>query len=153
MTDARMQDSGSLVNFQSRERNGAFGLAARVGERVAERTEQKAEWSGGFGNLSRERDRGSASLRVSRRSLARGIESSQSCAKGWAMGAYMGTRGGPRCLVSRNERPGEERSPVCGGPDAERESSETEHCSRSKWASKRNGRVCRLRDKLEGGAA
>ena len=23
---------GSLVNFQSRERNGAFGLAARVGE-------------------------------------------------------------------------------------------------------------------------
>ena len=36
----------SLVNFQSRERNGAFGVAARVGERGAERTERKAEWSG-----------------------------------------------------------------------------------------------------------
>jgi hypothetical protein len=29
----------------------AFGLAARVGERVEERTEQKAKWSDGFGNL------------------------------------------------------------------------------------------------------
>ena len=53
---------GSLVNFQSRERNGAFGLAARVGDRAGERTEQKAEWSGGFGNSSREPHRGSQVL-------------------------------------------------------------------------------------------
>ena len=77
---------GSVVNFRSRERKGAFGRAAPVRERAGERTEQKAEWSGGFRNSSRERQRGSASLRVSRRSLSRGIGSSQSCAKGWAMG-------------------------------------------------------------------
>ena len=35
---------------------------------------------------------------------------------------------------------------------AERESNETEHRSRSKWARKRNGRVFRLSDKLESGA-
>jgi hypothetical protein len=52
------------VNFQSRERNGVFGLAARVGERGAERTEQKAEWSGGFGNPSREPQRAEPSLAV-----------------------------------------------------------------------------------------
>jgi hypothetical protein len=45
---------GSLVNFQIREWNGAFGPAARVGEMAGERTEQKAEWSGGFRNSSRE---------------------------------------------------------------------------------------------------
>jgi hypothetical protein len=64
MTGARKRIPGSLVNFQSRERNGAFGLAARVGERVAERTEQKAEWSGGFGNSTRELQRGSQVLAV-----------------------------------------------------------------------------------------
>jgi hypothetical protein len=64
MTGARYQHSGSLVNFQSRERNGAFGLAAPVGERGAERTEQKAEWSGGFGNSSREPQRGEPGLAV-----------------------------------------------------------------------------------------
>jgi hypothetical protein len=62
MTDARKRIPGSLVNFQGREWNGAFGLAARVGERGAERTEQKAEWSGGFGNSSREPQRGSQVL-------------------------------------------------------------------------------------------
>ena len=100
MTDACCQDSGSLVNFRIRERNGAFGPAARVGERVAERTNQKAEWSGGFRNSSREPQRASASLRVSRRSLSRGIESSQSCAKGWAMGTYRGKRGGAMSCLS-----------------------------------------------------
>lgn len=39
--------SGSLVKLKSRERKAAFGLAVTVGERVGERTEQKAEWSGG----------------------------------------------------------------------------------------------------------
>jgi hypothetical protein len=58
----RVKTSRSLVNFQSRERNGAFGLAARVGERGAERTDQKAEWSGGFGNSSREPQWGSQVL-------------------------------------------------------------------------------------------
>ncbi len=68
-------------------------------------------------------------------------------------GAYKpGTRG-PRCLVSQTERPGVERSPICEGPDAQSERSETEHRNRSKWASKRNGRVFRLSDKLESGAA
>jgi hypothetical protein len=62
MTGARYQHSGSLVNFQSRERNGAFGLAARAGERGAERTDQKAEWSDGFGNSAREPQRGSQVL-------------------------------------------------------------------------------------------
>jgi hypothetical protein len=60
--DKRTSCPGSLVNFQNRERNGAFGLAARVGERGAELTEQKAEWSGGFGNSSRELKRGSQVL-------------------------------------------------------------------------------------------
>lgn len=32
----------------------------------------------------------------------------------------LGTRG-PRFLVSQSEKPGVERSPVCGGPDAQRE--------------------------------
>jgi len=77
MTGARYQNSGSLVNFQSRERNGAFGPAARVGDRAAERTDQKAEWSGGFRNSSREPQRGSQVLPVWRRSLSRGSQSRQ----------------------------------------------------------------------------
>jgi hypothetical protein len=56
----RGNDSRSLGNFQSREWSAAFGLAAHVGERVGERTDQKAERNGGFGNLSRERPWGSA---------------------------------------------------------------------------------------------
>jgi hypothetical protein len=40
----------------------AFGLAARVGERVGERTDQEAEWSGGFGNSTREHQWGSQVL-------------------------------------------------------------------------------------------
>jgi hypothetical protein len=63
-----------------------------------------------------------------------------------------GTRG-PRGLVSQTERPGVERSPICGGPDAQSESSKTEHRSRSKWVSKRNEEAFRLRDKLESGVA
>ncbi len=39
-----------------------FGLAAPVRERAGERTEQKAEWSGGFGNSSREPQRASQVL-------------------------------------------------------------------------------------------
>jgi len=62
------------------------------------------------------------------------------------MGPKGGTRG-PRIPVSQPERPGVERSPVCVGPDAQCERSENEHRSRSKWASKRNERVFRLRDK------
>ena len=152
MTDARNQDSpGSVVNFQSREQNGAFGLAARVGERVAERTDQKAEWSGGFGNSSREPQRGSQVCRVWRRSLSRGSQSRQVLATGRANGVKRDTRG-PRCLVFQPERPGVKRSPICEGPDAQSERSETEHRSRSKWASKRNGRVFRLSDKLKSGA-
>ena len=61
----------SLVNFQSLEPNGAFGLAARAGERGAERTDQKAEWSGGFGNSAREPQRGSQVLRVWRQPVRR----------------------------------------------------------------------------------
>jgi len=54
---------GSLVNFQIRERNGAFGPAARVGEWGAdERPDQEVEWSGGFGNSAREPQRGSQVL-------------------------------------------------------------------------------------------
>ncbi len=37
-------------------------MAAHVGEMVAERTDQKAEWSGGFGNSAREHQRGSQVL-------------------------------------------------------------------------------------------
>jgi len=68
---------GSVVNFRIRERNGAFGLAARVGKRAGERTEQKAEWSGGFRNSAREPQRGSQVLPVWRRSLLRGSQSRQ----------------------------------------------------------------------------
>ena len=67
------------------------------------------------------------------------------------MGTSRG-RAGPRCLVSQKERPGVERSPVCAGPDAQSERSETEHRNRSKWASKQNRRVFRLSDKLKSGA-
>ena len=56
-------------------------------------------------------------------------------------------------LFSRPERPGVERSPVCVGPDAQCERSETEHRGRSKWASKRNGEAFKRRDKLKSGAA
>ena len=56
-------------------------------------------------------------------------------------------------LVSQPERPGVKRSPICVGPDAQCERSETEHRSRSIRASKRNGESFRLRDKLESGAA
>ena len=53
----------SLVKGRSRERNGAMGLAARVGQGGADqRTEPGAQWSGGFGPSARERWRGSASL-------------------------------------------------------------------------------------------
>ena len=40
----------------------AFGPAARVREMDEERTEQKAEWSGGFRNSARERRWGSQVL-------------------------------------------------------------------------------------------
>jgi hypothetical protein len=60
-------------------------------------------------------------------------------------------RGAMSCLSA--ERPGVERWPVRAGPDAQCESSETEHRSRSQWASKRSGRGFRLRDKPESGAA
>ena len=51
----RVNESRSLGNFQSREWNEAFGLAARVGQRGADqRPEKRAEWSGGLGNLARE---------------------------------------------------------------------------------------------------
>jgi hypothetical protein len=63
MTNARKMSLGSVMNFLGRERNGAFGLAARVGERIAERTEQKAKGSGGFGNSSRKPQWGSRVLR------------------------------------------------------------------------------------------
>ena len=65
----------------------AFGPSARVGDRAGERTEQKAEWSGGFGNSAREPQRGSEVLSVWRRSLSRGSQSRQVFATGRAMGA------------------------------------------------------------------
>jgi hypothetical protein len=65
-------------------------------------------------------------------------------------GGEQGNTRGPRFLVSQPERPGVERSPICGGPDAQ---CETEHRSRSKWAKERNGEAFRLRDKLESGVA
>ena len=81
--------------------------------------------------------------------MKRGIESSQS----GATGTHKPDTRGARFLVSQNERPGVERSPICVGPDAQSERSETEHRSRSIRARKRNGRVFRLRDKLESEAA
>jgi hypothetical protein len=72
---------------------------------------------------------------------------------GGGQGGEESGHAGARCLVSQPERPGVERSPICEGPDAQSERSETEHRNRSKWASKRNGRVFRLSDKLESGAA
>jgi len=54
---------GSLVKLPSRERNGAFGLAARAGEGGADqRAGQKAEGSGGLEVLTREHQRGEPSL-------------------------------------------------------------------------------------------
>jgi len=94
----------------------------------------------------------SAVGRAKEDSLSRGSQSRQVLATGRANGVKRDTRG-PRCLVFQPERPGVKRSPICEGPDAQSERSETEHRSRSKWASKRNGRVFRLRDKLESGAA
>jgi len=53
---------GSLEKLPSRERNGAFGLAARAGEGGADqRAGQKAEGSGGLEVLTRERERGEPS--------------------------------------------------------------------------------------------
>ena len=131
---------------------GAARLAACVGERGAERTDQKAEWSGGFANSSREHNRGSQVCRVWRRSLSRGSQSRQVSATGLGNVEGGGTRGS-RFLVSQPERLGVERSPIWRGADAQSERSETEHRSRSIRARKRNGRVFRLRDKLESGAS
>jgi hypothetical protein len=51
--------------FKTPERNGAFGLDARVGKEGADqRTEQKAEWSGGVLNSAREHFWGEPSLAV-----------------------------------------------------------------------------------------
>jgi len=62
--DRRVLCPGSLVKLQSRERNGASGLAARAGGGGADqRAGQKAEWSGGFEVLTRERQRGEPSQR------------------------------------------------------------------------------------------
>jgi uncharacterized protein (DUF736 family) len=76
--------------------------------------------------------------------------------KSWRQGGAMGhtgSRGGRDFLSLRLKGPELERSPICVAPDAQCEHSETEHRSRSKWARKRSGRVFRLRDKLESGAA
>ena len=106
MTDARKKVPGSLVDFQSRERNGAFGLAVRVGERGAERTEQKAERSGGFGNSSREPQRGEPSLAGFGGVVFQGeAKPGKSWRQGGAMGRKRG-RAGARCLVAQTERPG-----------------------------------------------
>ena len=59
--------------------------------------------------------------------------------KSWRRGGAMGRTGadaGARCLVSQTERPGVERSTVCGGPNAKSEQSED--VSRGAGA---NGRV------------
>jgi hypothetical protein len=90
MIDARKRVPGSLVYFQSREWNGAFGLAARVGERVAERPEQKVEWSGGFGNSSRERQRGEPSLAGFGGVVFQG---EAKAGKSWRRGDHWGQRG------------------------------------------------------------
>ena len=63
MKHDRQASRRSLVKGRSRERNGAMGLAARVGQRGADqRTATGAKWSGGFGPSARERWWGSASL-------------------------------------------------------------------------------------------
>jgi len=59
---------------------------------------------------------------------------------------------GTRILVAQTESCGVERSPICAGTEAQRERSGDES-SRSKWASKRNAALIRLRDKFEFGAA
>ena len=75
---------------------------------------------------------GAKSCRVWRRSLNEGKPKPASLGDGGrATGIAMG-RAGPRCLVSQTERPGVERLPICIGPDAQSERSETEHRSRSK---------------------
>jgi hypothetical protein len=61
--DRRASSPARLVHFPGRECNGAFGLAARAGERAADqRAGQKAEWSGGWENGPRERPLGEPSL-------------------------------------------------------------------------------------------
>ena len=115
------------MNFRIRERNGAFGLAARVGKWGAERTEQKAEWSGGFGNSSRERQSGERKSCEFRGVVFQGESKARSLARrGGPMGPYKG-QAGARTLVSQTERPGVERSTFCVGPDAQSKRSETEH--------------------------
>jgi hypothetical protein len=81
--DERVKLSGSLGDFRSRERNGAFGLAAPAGERVGERTEQKAEWSGGFGNSQGSDPQGERKSAGFQGVVFQGeLKDPQSCAKG-----------------------------------------------------------------------
>jgi hypothetical protein len=90
MTDARKRIPGSLVDFQVREWNGAFGLAARVGEMgrgLAARPKNGVErriqkFIKGAPNG------GAKSCRVWRRSLSRGSQSRQVLATG-RMGVYI----------------------------------------------------------------
>ena len=132
MKDTRKWFPGSLVKFRIRERNGAFGLAAPVGERAGERTEQKAEWSGGFRNSSREPPWG-AQVCEFRGVVFQGESKARSLAR-WG-GRWRHTGGNAGAAIP------------CRAAGAKRD-----HRSRSKWASKRNGRVIRLCDKVAWGA-
>jgi hypothetical protein len=58
--DGHVKSPCALVNLKRSERNGAFGLDAREGNRGADqRTEQKAQWSGGVLNSAMAHRRGS----------------------------------------------------------------------------------------------
>jgi hypothetical protein len=78
----------------------AFGLAARVGERVGERTEQKAEWSGGFGNSAKEHQWASQVSPVWRRSIASERASWQVLVKALLMGELWANKLGKRVQKS-----------------------------------------------------
>jgi hypothetical protein len=111
--------SSSLVDFKSRERNGAFGLAARVGEMGrGQRIGRKAQWSGGFGNSSREHHRGSASLAVFGGVVCKGKPKPDSLARRgkclWPSHGFMKRK----CSL----RNGAKIKPMCGQPLGERES-------------------------------
>ena len=82
------------MNFQSRERNGAFGLAARVGERVAERTDTKSGVERRIWKFSKGASTGEPSLAGFGGVVFQGeAKAGKSWRQGGAMGGK-GTRGG-----------------------------------------------------------
>jgi hypothetical protein len=104
MTGASHQDSGSLVNFQSRERNGSV-WAGRPRGRDGARMSGQAKKRSGAADLEIQQGSvggGAKSCRVWRRSLSRGSQSRQVLVTGRGTGAInQGSDGetGPRSLA------------------------------------------------------